>query len=163
MSLPQSLLSSPLHIISRSDAGLMIGHNWDSRGFRRTLTEARNADAAEVEKIWLRNSSFLYCNVGQMLSWAILILLKIVLVTSDSSVNSGNGTACIQSRKNLLEQILISHDKAVVPSNLTVHVNVEMTIQDITEIHEMTSTFEASQTYCELKYSNHIKPIWSRK
>lgn len=64
---------------------------------------------------------------------------------------SDNETICNHSRKNLLELILLNHDKAVVPSNVTVDVDVEFTIQDIIEIHEMTSTFEVS---CKINQGN---------
>lgn len=63
-----------------------------------------------------------------------------VVATSKFSFNKCEEN--LDTRKHILETILHGYDKGTVPMNNSLIVKVEMTIQDITEISEITSSFK---------------------
>lgn len=48
----------------------------------------------------------------------------------------------LKSRRGLVDSLLKGYDRSIVPSDTAVKVLVEMTIQDITEVSEITSSFK---------------------
>lgn len=67
------------------------------------------------------------------------------------------------SRKGILEKIIGSqdYDHTTTPTRETVHVRIEMTVQDITEISEITASFKADVWFSQfwtdpaLQYMNY--------
>lgn len=128
-------------------------------------------------------STLMRCYLISTTTWVLAHLMCFrVLTASDDLMPSMDSEFCQNEEKVILQTVFSNYDKSVLPNKHGVHVEVEMHIQDISSLSELTSDFELDVLFssiwrdpnlsfeqlqtCQMNLTldlNYLKKIWLPK